>query len=370
MNLRILTIKISKKLHVFNFIKKLLTRKKHAYLLNDGTASMPYSVGFELTTQCNLNCVMCYQKEERLLGKKDLSLDEIKKVLDNMPFLRRASLIGSEIFMRQDIFEIIKEFSKRKIKLYLTTNGTLINQNNIKNLLKFKNTIRGIGFSLDGLKDTHNRIRGANIFDKVIESINLVKNDFNVSVNSVMMKGNLNELYDLIKNLNGIGVINFGLTMEMFATPEEIVLSRNILGDKDLQVAMEISKSPEYNFSLQELQKTIKKIRIIKGINVVIHPDIFDYFSEELYNGNSREKIKLACKNMFIGRVNAQGNVIFCPFIKKSFGNLLTEPLEKIWNKNEFKSFRNNLLKNNLLPVCKRCCKLGLSMENNNEEQN
>lgn len=369
MNLRILMIKISKKLRVFNFIKKSLMKKKDTHLLNDGTASMPYSVGFELTTQCNLNCVMCYQKEERLMGKKDLSLDEIKKVLDNMPFLKRASLIGSEIFMRKDIFEIIEEFSKRGIKLYLTTNGTLLNGNNVKKLKKFKNIIRGIGFSLDGLKDTHNRIRGANIFDKVIESINLVKNDFNVSVNSVMMKSNLNELYDLIKYLNSVGVVNFGLTMEMFATPEEIISSRNILGDKDLQIAMEVSKSPTYNFPLQELQETIKKIRTIKGINVVIHPDIFDYSPEELYNGKLREKTKLACKNMFIGRINAQGNVIFCPFIKKSFGNLLMGPLENIWNNDEFKSFRNDLLKNNLLPVCKRCCKLGLSVENENEKQ-
>jgi radical SAM protein with 4Fe4S-binding SPASM domain len=312
---------------------------------------------------------MCYQKEERLLGKRDLSLNEIKEVLDNMPSLKRASLIGSEIFMRKDIFEVIEEFSRRKIKLYLTTNGTLINQDNIKKLGKFKNTIRGIGFSLDGLKDTHNKIRGANIFDKVIESINLVKNDFNVSVNSVMMENNFDELYDLFKLLNNVGVVNFGLTMEMFSTSEELALSRNILHDENLQIAMQISKNPTYNFSLQKLQETIEKIRSIKGINVVIHPDIFDYFPEELYDGKLRERAKLICKNMFVGRISAQGDMIFCPFIKKSFGNLREEALEKIWNNNQFKSFRKELVKNNLLPVCKRCCKLGLSVEDEDEKQ-
>jgi len=156
--------------------------------------------------------------------------------------------------------------------------------------------------------------------------------------------------------------------MEMFATPEEIILSKKIIGEDNLPLATAISKDSGYKFSLNKLKQIIDKIRTIKGINVVIHPDIFDYFPEELYNGNLRAKTKVVCKNMFIGRVNAQGDVIFCPFIKKSFGNLLNDSMEKIWNNNEFKSFRKNLLKNNLLPICKRCCKLGIS-KNKNEEQ-
>lgn len=360
MNLKLSAIKIIKKLHLTNFAKRILQSKSSAYLLDDGTASMPESVGFELTTKCNLNCVMCYQKEERLLGKQDLSFGQIKKVLDNMPFLKRASLIGSEIFMRPDIFEIFKEFQRRGIKLYLTTNGTLINKNNIEKLRKFKNTIRGIGFSLDGLKETHNKIRGGDIFDKVIESINLVKKDFNVSVNSVMLENNLNELYDLVKFLSNTGVVNFGLTMEMFATPEAANASKKILNDENLLFTMAIAEDSKYKFSLDKLNEVINKIRTIKGINVIIHPDIFDFFPEEIYNGNLRNKVNLFCKNIFVGRIDAQGNVIFCPFIKKSFGNLLNEPMEAIWNSDKFKSFRKELLKNNLLPVCERCCKLGL----------
>jgi radical SAM protein with 4Fe4S-binding SPASM domain len=183
-----------------------------------------------------------------------------------------------------------------------------------------------------------------------------------------MMESNLDELYDLIRYLSNMGVVNFGLTMEMFATAEEIIASKKILDEEDLPLATSVSKQPEYKFSLNKLKETINKIRTIKGINVVIHPDIFDFFPEEIYNGNLRGKTKLICKNMFVGRVNAQGDVIFCPFIKKSFGNLLNESMGEIWNKEEFKSFRNRLVKNNLLPVCKRCCKLGLNAEKNEEQ--
>lgn len=369
MNFRILAIRIAKKLHLADSIKKFLSRSHRQVLSTDGTADLPLSVGFELTTKCNLNCVMCYQKEERLLGKRDLSFEEIRKVINNLGSIKQASLIGAEIFTRPDIFQIIEEFIKRGIKLYLTSNGTLINEEVAEKLKKYKKGIRGIGFSLDGSKETHNKIRGLDsAFDRTIKAINLLKNDFNISVNSVMMESNLDELYDLVQYLSNMGVVNFGLTMEMFATAEEVAASKKILGEENPALATSISSQPGYKFSFNKLKETISKIRKIKGINVVIHPDIFDVFPEEAYSGDLRGKTKLVCKNIFVGRVNAQGDVIFCPFIKKPFGNLLNETMEQIWNKEEFKSFRNKLVKNNLLPICKRCCKLGLSADKNEEQ--
>ena len=367
MTLRLFAIKLLKKLHLAKPVKKILDLamralgSKRQFLKGDGTASFPHSVGFELTTKCNLRCEMCYQRQERLLGKRDLSFDEIKKILDNIPNLKRASLIGAEIFMRPDIFQIIEEFINRGIKLYLTTNGTLINKDIVDKLKKFKKGIRGIGFSLDGLRETHNRIRGADFaFDRTIEAINLVKKDFNVSINSVMMKDNIDELYDLIKYLRSLGVVNFGLTLEMFATSEEIVSSKNLLGYQDLPLALEVQKEAKYKFSLEKLKSTIDRIRAIKGITLVIQPGVFDDFPEEFYNGTLRKKANLICKNMFLGRVNAQGDLIFCPFIKKPFGNLLEQSFEEIWNSEEFRKFRKNLMKNNLAPICSKCCRLGV----------
>jgi len=367
MNLRLFLIKLLKKLHLakpvkkaVSFLKRLFGYKKQ-FLVKDGTALLPYSVGFELTTKCNLNCKMCYQRKERLLGKRDLSFEEIKKMLDNIPNLKRASLIGAEIFMRPDIFQVMEEFIKRRIKLYLTTNGTLINKNNIDRLTKIKEGIRGIGFSLDGFKETHNRIRGADFaFDKTIKAINLVKNNFNVSINSVVMEENIGELYDLIKFLHKLGIVNFGLTLEMFVTREEIIASKNLLSCQDLSLALEVQKNAKYRFSFKKLKNAMDKIKTIKGVNVVIQPGVFNDFPKEFYNGTLRGKTNLICKNMFLGRVNAQGDVIFCPFIKKPLGNLLEQSFDEIWNSEEFRKFRRNLLKNNLVPICNKCCRLGI----------
>jgi len=368
MNIRLYTIKLLKKLHLAKTIKKIINLPnrifcyKKQFLLKDGTVFLPDSIIFEPTTRCNLNCQMCYQKEERRMGKKDLSFEEIKKIINNLNGVKRVSLIGAEIFARSDIFQIIEEFIKKGIKLYLTTNGTLINKDNIKKLIKLRKGIRGIGFSLDGLEKTHNKIRGVDFaFKRTIEAINLVKKDFNVSINSVIMKDNIDELYDLIKYLRDLGIVNFGLAVEMFATPKEIVLSKKLLGFQGLPLALEVQENDKYEFSLEKIKKTIDKIKSIKGINVIIHPKAFEYFPKEFYNGTLRSKINLRCENMFLGRINAQGEIIFCPFIKKSFGNLLEQSFEEIWNNKELKSFRRKLIKNNLLPLCKRCCRLGVN---------
>lgn len=362
MNFRITIIKILKRLHLAKFIKKLLIRKDAVKLSADGTVSMPQAVGFELTTKCNLNCVMCYQKEERLMGKRDLSFEEIKKAINNLGNIKQVSLIGAEIFTRQDIFQIIEEFIKKGIKLYLTSNGTLINEEIAGKLKKFKNGIRGIGFSLDGLKETHNRIRGLDTaFNRTIEAINLLKNDFNISINSVAMKDNIGELYNLVKYLHGLGVINFGITLEMFATPEEVIASKKLSEDENLPLALSVQQEADYRFSLGELKEAIDKIKTIKGISLVIQPGLFCKFPEEFYSGKLRTEKPLRCKSIFLGRINAQGELIFCPFIKKSFGNLVHQSFSEIWNSEELKAFRRNLLKNNLFPVCKRCCKLGIN---------
>lgn len=361
MSIRLFLIKLLKKTNLARPVKRLIVSTKKQTSLEDGTVPLPTNIIFEPTTKCNLNCQMCYQREERKMGKQDLSFEEIQKIISNLGNVKRVSLIGAEIFTRGDIFQIIEEFLKRGIGVFLTTNGTLINENNISELMRLKKGIRGIGFSLDGPKKLHNKIRGRDwAFDRTIKAINLTKKDFNVSINTVIMDENLEQLPNLARFLKDLGIINFGVTLEMFTIQEDINSSKKILNQDELPLAIEIKSRDKYQFPLSKLQRKIEQMKEIGSVNLTVDPEVFNKFPEEFYNGEARKKNNLVCKNMSLGRIDSQGNVIFCPFIKRSFGNLLEEPMEKIWDNEEFKSFRRNLLKNNLLPICKRCCRLGV----------
>ena len=329
----------------------------------EGIAPMPNGVIFEPTTKCNLNCQMCYQKAERALGKRDLSLEEIKKLLKRLADsgVKFVSMIGAEVFVRPDIFEIIDYIGSLKMKTYLATNGTLISEQNIGKLIAQKNVITGIGYSLDGLKDDHNRVRGREYaYDNLVKAIELTRDHFNLTVNTVVMEENLEQLPAIGRLVKSWGVNNYSLQFEMFATPEEYRQSSKVLAVAPADLAVEVKASQDFNFSLEKLESVLSELRQINGLNILIQPEAFNRYPEFYLAGNLREKVGLFCKDINAMRINAQGEIIFCPFIKKSFGDLNLENPAKLWNGQGLRELRKKLLQNNLAPICKRCCRLGV----------
>lgn len=86
--------------------------------------SIPILAGIELTNRCNLRCKYCYVDKAK---SQDLTLDTIENILDELQRLgtRIIVLSGGDIFMREDIEEIISAVEKRKIFMILYTNGTI-----------------------------------------------------------------------------------------------------------------------------------------------------------------------------------------------------------------------------------------------------
>ncbi len=363
--------RLLKKTKIHKPIKKILftlsglkVKKGFEFVATKGLVKIPKTVIFEPTIKCNLNCQMCYQKEERIRGKKDLTLEEIKKIFLNLKKenkIKKVALIGAEVFMRPDIFEIIGFLNNLNIKVYIQTNGTLISKATVERLRELKN-ITGIGSSLDGKKELHNKIRGrSNAFDKLFQAMDLLKKYFTITINTVIMDENIDQILDIAKLLKQASIFNYSLQFEMAATPEEIGESRKLLGINISDFAVEVKADNNFSFGLDKLLNILEKLNQIRGLDITIQPRIFNKYPEFYFNGTLRENCSnLYCKEINAIRINAQGEVIFCPFIKKSFGSLLEKDLEGIWNSQNFRDFRIRLLKNNLTPVCKRCCRLGL----------
>ncbi|HNZ86405.1 MAG TPA: radical SAM protein [bacterium] len=332
-------------------IKKFFSGKKNI---------LPSGIAFEPTTKCNLNCRMCYQKQERALCNQDIKLEDVKKsFLPLKGRIKSIGLIGAEVFMRRDIFEMIHYFNTLNMSVYLATNGTLINDENIEELKNCKN-VTGIGYSLDGPRDYHNFIRGQSYaYDKLLKAIELTRNNFNTTVNSVIMDDNINYLFEVANIVKDQGVKNYSLQFEMFSTKAELEESARILGIDEKDFAVELKESCTYKFDKGQLFKILNELKKISGLNILIQPNIFNIYPDEYLNGSLREKVKLYCKDMNTLRLNAQGSVILCPFIKREFGNILEQDVSEIWNSEEFINIKKKIISNNLLPICKRCCRLG-----------
>ena len=76
--------------------------------------------------------------------------------------------------LRKDFFEILKYLkSKYDGKVSISTNGTFINNKNVDQLSKHTDQI---DISVDGVdEETCSLVRGSGVFNKVIESVNLLK---------------------------------------------------------------------------------------------------------------------------------------------------------------------------------------------------
>lgn len=123
-----------------------------------------------LTYSCNLNCIYCYQKHKT---SQSMSLETAKKVVENEVVLAqqtenkegiRLNLFGGEPFLKFELMKdlcdwIWKNVTDVKIDIYITTNGTLLNEEK-KEWLKANKDRINIIMSVDGTDDVQECNRG------------------------------------------------------------------------------------------------------------------------------------------------------------------------------------------------------------------
>lgn len=140
---------------------------------------------------------------------RELSLEEWKKVIIKLkewlgPF--RVQLAGGEIFLRDDIFDLISFASKNDVLAGVVSNGTLLQGEQAERLID-----AGLGYfdvSLDGINpETHDYIRGAKgVHEKALSVIRRVnelrkrKGSQLVMYTPAIVCGyNMDELIDLVR---------------------------------------------------------------------------------------------------------------------------------------------------------------------------
>jgi cyclic pyranopterin phosphate synthase len=145
-----------------------------------------------LTDACNLRCTYCMPNEKVSVtpSSKLMSCDEIREISQIfVDFgIKKIRLTGGEPLVRKDFAEIVKQLSTLDVKLSLTTNAVLIDQ--YISVLK-ENNVNSINVSLDSLNEEEFfQMTKRGDFQKVLSNIYLLlKNDFKVKVNVVILKG-------------------------------------------------------------------------------------------------------------------------------------------------------------------------------------
>ncbi len=114
---------------------------------------------WNLIRRCNLACKHCYSISADYNFPNELTTDEIYSVMDDLKDYHVPVLIlsGGEPLLHPDIFPISQRAKDMGFYVGLSTNGTLINKDNIQQIRE--SNYDYVGISIDGIGETHDYFR-------------------------------------------------------------------------------------------------------------------------------------------------------------------------------------------------------------------
>lgn len=150
---------ISFKFNTFSTIYKAAINEL-CYLFRLARSYKVISANIELTNDCNLSCAMCPVGNKTMKRKTSYMREELfKKVIDQNPTLDFILIFQwGESLLHKNLAEYIRYAVRRGIRVFLTTNGTLLNVETDRRLIE--TGLERVTFSVDGREETYESIRG------------------------------------------------------------------------------------------------------------------------------------------------------------------------------------------------------------------
>jgi radical SAM protein with 4Fe4S-binding SPASM domain len=344
----------AQKLHAQMEHRRLVTSVRK--FLDTCEVPLPSEVVFEPTQRCNLRCKMCHQDRMALGKQGELTLEQIVAFFDKNTQLQKVSLIGGEIFVRRDMVAMIRHLNRNR-NIVLSTNGTLVGNVEIEALRSCKR-IFTICISLDGTKAVHDSIRRVDgAYDKATRTIESLAPFLPVTVNCVILNENLECLTEIVDICASMGVKKIKLEFERVFTEKVIdqTLEEFELQPDDLSIASKGRAKTYCRNTLRDKLSACQDHGKKQGIYVTFDPPFLMDEIEACYAGNIRTQRKCICDNFRRAVIAPNGDLVHCFIIRKTFGNILHDSFDEIWNSEAAKGFRLHLLQNNLTPLCESC---------------
>lgn len=146
------------------------------------------------TRQCNLSCLHCYSSsspQEHGALALGLLCEAISDAADEG--FNYVSLSGGEPLLYKPLAELLQHAHACGMRTSVTTNGMLLTERNIKLL---QGNVDVLAISIDGMPESHNRIRGSQLaFDTLKARLPLLRSvNLNFGFIFTLTQYNLNEL--------------------------------------------------------------------------------------------------------------------------------------------------------------------------------
>ena len=278
--------------------------------------SIPHLLHIEMSYACNSKCIFCYNPYR----KSPINYSKIDKIVESVyqSHIPHVYLIGGEpsLLKTEKLNQYIDLLSKRS-SVTIVTNGLVYKK-------ELSDKLACIGVPIHGDKKTHEILtdnKGG--YDKIMKTIkNYVKDGFDVRCIPVLMSVNYNQMYKVIKLAKELGM-------------ESVFVDRFESGGIGSQVADKLKPSFfQFKKALGQMIKARDDFNIPVGFGTAI-PFCLD---ERLIKENMWADCGVG---VTFSAVNPKGNFRICNQSSIIYGNVLKEPIKKIWNKKRIDEFRD-----------------------------
>ncbi len=337
-------------------------------------------VQVEVTTFCNAACIYCPHTTAREGWQNfHFPLTLFHKLLPSLNHTNLVFLQGwGEPLLHPDIFEMVRLCKKWNKKVGFTTNGILLNKENIHTIVDLQLDILGISFA-GATPATHNHIRQGTDFDTVVAALEYMRR---IKVEKKVTKPAIHLAYIMLAS-------NFD-ELRLFFPIAKKVGARQVVGSNLTLISNpQLSREPLFNHpqQLNEYHRALIKIKKEAADSKILFA----------YRGPGLDETSLVCPENVCRSclVNVTGEVSPCVFTNPilsgspgkaadkqmkvvfkrrsipvetfSFGNINNAEFTRIWESGKYRKFRRlfnpeaELSAGEILagmpPFCKTCYK-------------
>lgn len=322
--------------------------------------SKPRHITIELTTRCNLTCIMCgFSNIENKYKYKTISETFLSFFKKNISYFERIVWQGGEPFIYSQIYDLIDLANKNNVHQQISTNLLLINENKLKQICNENITLF---ISIDGVtKDIYEQIRCGAKFDILLNKLNIISKNKNMKtiMAVVIMKLNYTQIDDMITfaikyKFDEIVFQKYmdkrNIDLDLESKQLNIVLEKISLY-KVLSLNKEIPIKVSSSFEIKNNSYKIKKQNIPIGdkkIGEMLY-EILDILL--LKEKNNKDEDYCFCYAPWTNLCLYTNDIlkISCNSMDVKFKG------KELWNNEEFIKYRQMIIDKNLL-LCKEEC--------------
>ena len=333
---------------------------------------LPFQMEFivNLTHRCNMTCNMCTQYGATFKNNtlQEMTYEEWDNFFESIKTIRprpQITLMGGEPLLHKDFDRILMSAADKKFKVHIVTNGFYLKEH-LETIAKAK---ASLSLSIDGISETHNKIRNtkgsfakSEECLKLIQEINKSKKIIRTCINFVMLPENIDEILDFVKYMRKYRPSFIGFQHLQFSSDKlDKENNKEWVRCFNKKYTTKLKPKVVYKFNedyVEKLYSIIEKLRKTYSPTKVYD---FPHLSlEEMKEYYLEEDLSLIRKNRICTTpwmspsITPDGKVSNC--ICNEIGDLRKEDFWTIFNNDKANIIRKQLAEHGKFPVCSRCC--------------